>query len=231
MTRRRGNQLVQQLQPLRRQPPRSIGVTPVTLPPGRFRLATSPSCDRIAAGGENDRNCRGRGLGGEIGRSTGRAMTRAPGAERGPSASCRQTIVLILRPAIFDRHILALDIAGFLQALTECGHLGCKAGSGDPLLRNPTTGIAGCCARAANGAQQRCRRRAAEKRYELAPPHSITRLASASRFGGMSSPIAFAVLRLRISSNVVGCTIGRSAGLAPFNILSTRTAPTAKSSW
>jgi hypothetical protein len=28
---------------------------------------------------------------------------------------------LAFRPAILDRHILALDIAGFLQALTESG--------------------------------------------------------------------------------------------------------------
>ena len=34
------------------------------------------------------------------------------------------TVVLPLRPAEFDRHILALDIAGFLQALTKRGHHG-----------------------------------------------------------------------------------------------------------
>ena len=31
----------------------------------------------------------------------------------------RQSIVLTLRPAVFDRHVLALDIAGFVQALAE----------------------------------------------------------------------------------------------------------------
>ena len=36
-------------------------LTPVTLPPGRFRLATS-QFDRVAACHENDRNCRGRRL-------------------------------------------------------------------------------------------------------------------------------------------------------------------------
>ena len=36
----------------------------------------------------------------------------------------RQAIELSVRPAIFDRYILALDIAGFLQTLTECVHLG-----------------------------------------------------------------------------------------------------------
>ena len=37
--------------------------------------------------------------------------------------------------------------------------------SGDAALRNPITGIAGCCARAASGHA----RRAAEQRDELAP--------------------------------------------------------------
>ena len=31
----------------------------------------------------------------------------------------RQPIVMTLRPAVFDRDILALDIAGFLEALVE----------------------------------------------------------------------------------------------------------------
>ena len=37
-------------------------------------------------------------------------------------------------------------------------------------------------------------------------------------------PSAFAVLRLITSSNLVGCSTGKSAGLAPFNILSTNVA-------
>ena len=31
----------------------------------------------------------------------------------------RQSIVFAFRPAVFDRHVLALDIAGFLQALAK----------------------------------------------------------------------------------------------------------------
>jgi hypothetical protein len=53
---------------------------------------------------------------------------------------------------------------------------------------------------------------------------SITLSASAISFGGISSPSTFAVLRLITSSNFVGCSIGKSAGLAPFNILSTKIA-------
>ena len=43
----------------------------------------------------------------------------------------------------------------------------------------------------------------------------------ASIVGGMVRPSALAVLRLITSSNLVGCCTGRSAGFAPFSILST----------
>ena len=49
--------------------------------------------------------------------------------------------------------------------------------------------------------------------------YSITSSARASSVAGTVSPSAFAVFRLMTSSNLVGCSIGRSAGLAPFRIL------------
>ena len=39
---------------------------------------------------------------------------------------------------------------------------------------------------------------------------------------GIVMPICFAVLRLITSSNFVGCSTGKSAGLAPLRILSTK---------
>src|SRR5262245_20540742 len=45
--------------------------------------------------------------------------------------------------------------------------------------------------------------------------------ASASRVGGTSRPSALAVFRLMTSSNLVGCSTGKSAGLAPRAIRST----------
>src|SRR5262249_21437426 len=64
--------------------------------------------------------------------------------------------------------------------------------------------------------RDRPRRRAAEQRNELAAPHSITSSARASRVGGTSRPIAFAVLRLITSSYLVGACTGRSAGFSPL---------------
>src|SRR5262245_14931297 len=70
--------------------------------------------------------------------------------------------------------------------------------------------------------RQRPRRRAADQRDDLATAaHSITSSARTRNDSGIVSPIAFAVLLFTISSNLVACSTGRSAGLAPFRILST----------
>jgi hypothetical protein len=69
--------------------------------------------------------------------------------------------------------------------------------------------------------RERPRRRAAEKRDELAPPHSITSSARASSVGGTSRPSALAVLRLMTSSYLVGCCAGMSAGFSPLRMRST----------
>ena len=92
---------------------------------------------------------------------------------------------------------------------------------GVPPARTPMVGsLAGCCARAASGQ----RRRAAEQRDELAPPHSITSSARSRKDSGIASLRALAVVRSMTSSNLVGCSTGRSAGFAPLRILSTYSA-------
>jgi hypothetical protein len=52
-------------------------------------------------------------------------------------------------------------------------------------------------------------------------PYSITWSARTRIDCGMVNPSAFAVFMLITSSNFVGCSMGRSAGLAPLRILST----------
>ena len=51
--------------------------------------------------------------------------------------------------------------------------------------------------------------------------HSITSSACSSSDCGIVIPSALAVFRLIASTNFVGCSTGRSAGLAPFRIRST----------
>jgi ABC transporter substrate binding protein len=66
--------------------------------------------------------------------------------------------------------------------------------------------------------RERPQRRAAKQTDELAAPHSITSSARASSVGGMSMLSVFAISRLMISSNLVGCCTGKSAGFAPLRI-------------
>ena len=47
-------------------------------------------------------------------------------------------------------------------------------------------------------------------------PYSITSSARSRIDCGISTPIALAVLRLTTRSNLVGCSIGKSAGFAPL---------------
>src|SRR5262249_13678801 len=64
---------------------------------------------------------------------------------------------------------------------------------------------------------KRPRRRTSQSRDELsASDHWITSSAVASSVSGMVRPIAFAVLRLMISSTLVACWTGRSGGLSPL---------------
>src|SRR5688572_15341764 len=60
--------------------------------------------------------------------------------------------------------------------------------------------------------------------------HSMTWSARSRNDGGIVRPSALGVLRLMTNSNFVGCSIGRSAGLAPFRILSTYVAARRKRS-
>src|SRR5262249_50737094 len=126
-------------------------------------------------------------------------------------------------PTLIELHICAVSPSEFSELLPECPDADLEfeiAFGVRHQNRHAPHPLALLRARRA-----RPRRRAADERQdELAPPHSITLSTSASSCGGISRPSAFAVLRLITSSNFVGCSTGKSAGLAPFNILSTKIA-------
>src|SRR5262249_47990851 len=77
----------------------------------------------------------------------------------------------------------------------------------------------------ADGRYTEQKRERGDERDDTAVDHSMTVSARRSSDGGMLSPSALAVLRLMTSSNLVGCSTGRSLGLAPLTILSTYVAP------
>src|SRR5262249_18119083 len=128
----------------------------------------------------------------------------------------RQPIKLIVRPTIFDRHVLALDKSFFLQTFLECRHeMHERCG------RRATKKANYRYRRLLRPRRDRPRRRTAEQRDERAAPHSITPSAGASRGGGPSRPSVLAFLRLISSSYLVGACTGRSPGFAPLRMRST----------
>jgi hypothetical protein len=158
--------------------------------------------NRVAAACEDDRDCRGRRFGynclGAAMRSDHRHLTAY-------QIGCKvgQSIILVLRPAILDRHILALDVAGFTNALPECGQKTCTIGRRPRAAEEPDHRYR--CLLSPRRDRPRSRR-AADERDELATPdHSITSSARASSDGGTVTPSAFAVVRLMTISNLVGC--------------------------
>src|SRR6266446_2354070 len=99
-------------------------VIPVTLLPGRLRLATRPSLTGAPRLTKTDRDRRSRRLGyicrDDVMSSDHRHLTAYQiGCEVG------QSVVLVLRPAILDHDILALDVTGFTNALPEGGQIAC----------------------------------------------------------------------------------------------------------
>src|SRR5215472_4569372 len=79
-----------------------------------------------------------------------------------------QSVVLVLRPPILNRHILALDVAGFTKALAECGQKACTIGKERPRAAEKPDHRHRRLLRAR---RERPGRRAAEQRDELAPFH------------------------------------------------------------
>ena len=169
--------------------------------------------DRIIGRHEHDREGRRRGLrrkrwrGGKCGdhvHLTLHKFGRQP----------RQSIVLIVGMAIFDRHIASLDIAELGQAFAECRGQVRSRRTDHEMTNHRHRRLLRVC-----GERPRCR--SAEQRDELAPVHSITSSARTRIAVGTVMPIALAVLRLMTSSNLVGCWTGRSAGFAPLRIRAT----------
>src|SRR6516225_7314757 len=125
---------------------------------------------------------------------------------------------MTLSPAVFDSHVLAFDIAGFLQALAKSTHH-IRIFSGECAIEKSDHRHRGLL-RARR--ERPCSRRAAEQRDELPAPHSMTSSARESSVGGMVRPSILAVFVLMTNRSLVGNSTGKSAGLAPFRIFATK---------
>jgi hypothetical protein len=88
---------------------------------GPAQIRDEAYLNRIAGGGEDNGDRAGRSLGREIGRGVGDNHRNLTAHEIGGNRG--QTVIMSLRPAIFDGHILALDVAAFLQAIAKRGDI------------------------------------------------------------------------------------------------------------
>src|SRR5262249_54232954 len=123
-----------------------------------------------------------------------------------------------LPPPILDRKGATLDPAQFAPLLHKNGDPPALDGRRARAQETDGRQLAGLL-RARR--KRPCSHSAAEERNELAALQSITSLARSNIDVGIVTPIALAVRRFTTSSNVVGCSTGKSAGLAPRRILST----------
>jgi hypothetical protein len=125
--------------------------------------------DRIAAAREYDGDRRRRRLGRQRRRITparhydGNAAVDQLGRQGG------KPIVATLRPAEFDRDVLALDVAGFLQTLAEDSHE-VRIGSGRSAMQVPDHGQRQLLGGGGGRPRDRRRRHAREQRDELPSP-------------------------------------------------------------
>src|SRR5262245_64674071 len=185
---RSGHKLTQEFQPLRRQlPAEEIDTCQVTTRPGEASDKTKP--DRVFRDPEDDGDRRGCCFGSQRRRNTSGRDNHGDLPPNQLGRQLRQPIKLILAPTVYDRYVIALDIAGVLEALAKSAQTVLDS------LRRSVIKEADHRHRALLRARrERPRgRRAAEQRDELAPPHSITSSARASSVGGTSRPSILAV--------------------------------------
>src|SRR5262245_50677072 len=206
----------------------SWNAMPVTLPPGRAKLAMKPEPTGITYDGSDDGDrCS------PLTECTDH--TRAIddddlGLHRDNIINDhRQPLVLALSEPFRDCDVAAFNPTERTQPVAELAPIRLRHRRTDKTddgnARRTVDTAGGAWRDLLPARRERPRRsRANEKRDELAPLHSITSSARASSIGGISMPSALAVLRFTTSSKRVGCSTGSSAGLAPLIILSTYTA-------
>src|SRR6266536_6605742 len=145
----------------------------------------------------------------------------------------RQALKLSLRESILDGDVFSFNPAKLAQLLPKRLQEDRDTGS-SAIIQVTYAGDFPCLLRA--GKRNICQKKSCQQPGSdsllhvfflascltpFASFHLISLLARASTSGGIITPICLAVLRFITNSNFVGCSTGRSAGLAPLRILST----------
>ena len=125
--------------------------------PGEVAAWTIEACyetefNRVGTDHKDDRNDSRRRLGRQCRRAARCSDDVCDLASDSSVASGRKSIIVIFRPAIFDRNVAVLDVAGLHRPRLKSRR------TPPPIFqaisrhqRNPTTGTFGCCARTARG--------------------------------------------------------------------------------
>jgi hypothetical protein len=120
----------------------------------------------------------------------------------------RQLIVAAPRPTILEGNVFPLGVTGFAWTVVETGKI----------VRHA---VGRSAVEKSDHRHRRLLRTRRQRHARRANDYSTRSSAVASRVGGTVMPIAFAVFRLMTSSNLFGCSTGKSPGLSPLSILST----------
>ncbi len=126
-----------------------------------------------------------------------------------------ESVVSSVRPPVLDDNVSPFDIAKLAESLLERFHEG-----GRGRRQHADAGDFPCLLRL--GGERHGQGPQRQPAQERAPAHHCMISSARTRIDwGIVRPSALAVLRLITSSNFVGCSTGRSPGLAPLRILST----------
>src|SRR5262249_36363031 len=122
------NQFVQQLESLPRHRKKDLAYAR-DIAPWMREAGNEANLDRIRAYDKDDRNCLRRCFGCESRGGGTRDCDDSHFATNQLGCQRRQSVVLTVRPAVFYRYILALDVADFAQALPEREQTVCERDS------------------------------------------------------------------------------------------------------
>src|SRR5215472_7268930 len=185
--------------------------------------ADEAGCDRVdEQGGTDDRNLVG-GRAGCLDPGTSRDHEKIALGSNELGREVAEPFALAMRPPILDLHVLPFDPTEIPETLTKGVERLSRA------LRITVAEVSDSGRRfrgELRAGHERSDEKAAAERAEEHPPcaHWISSSARPRSACGIVRPRALALLRLMASSNLMGCSTGRSPGLAPFRILSTKTA-------
>src|SRR5262249_222951 len=161
---------------------------------------------RVADTDHHDGNRRRRLLG----RNTGRRPIGGDHVHRTADELGRRAGKSLRHPigvTVVEYDVVTFEVAEVAQPLAESIPHQRIIGGGEAGKRGGVWG--GGCGRATEG-------RATKHGKKVPPPHSMTSSARASSEDGTVRPSVLAVLRLISSSNLVGCSTGRSPGFVPL---------------